>query len=121
MAGTASFRLPAMIPDFGEIQRLVGRGWYEFSIHAQHERLAEDLDVVEVEEAVQNGELLEEYPNDPRGWSCLVLGYTAAKPIHVVLGWAPSRRGDIGVLRIITVYLPRPPRWRDPRTRGGRR
>ena len=110
-----------MIPDFGEIQRLVGQGRYEVSAHAQRERLAEDLDVVELEGAIEQGELLEEYPDDPRGWSCLVLGYAGARPVHVVLGWAHSRREDARVPRIITVYVPGPPKWRDSRTRGASR
>jgi hypothetical protein len=107
--------------DLSEIQRLVSQGRYELSIHAQRERLEEDLDVVEIEEAIGKGELLEEYSNDPRGWSCLVLGYAGARPIHIVLGWARSRSQDSRILRIITVYIPLPPKWRDPRTRGGGR
>jgi hypothetical protein len=109
-----------MIPDFGEIQRLVSQGRYEFSIHAERERLAEDLDVVELELAIGNGEILEEYPDDTRGWSCLMLGYAGAKPIHLVIGWAGSMGQNFGILRIITVYLPNPPWWRTPRDRGER-
>jgi hypothetical protein len=103
----------------GEIQQLVGQGWYEFSIHAQRERLDEDLDVTDIEAAILQGEILEDYPSDPRGESCLILGFAGQKPVHVVVGWA--RRGDQGerVLRIITVYVPRAPKWTDPRTRGG--
>jgi len=98
--------------DIDTIQRLVRQGEYEFSIHAQQERLEEDLDVTEIEAALMQGEILEAYPEDPRGESCLVLGYAGAKPIHAVLGWAS--------IRIITVYIPQPPKWHDPRTRGRR-
>ena len=55
--------------DLNEIQQLVRQGRYEFSIHAQQERLEEDLDVAEIEEAIAHGEILEEYPADPRGES----------------------------------------------------
>jgi hypothetical protein len=41
-------------------------------MHAQQERLADDLDVTEVEEAIVQGEILESYPHDPRGESCLM-------------------------------------------------
>jgi hypothetical protein len=34
----------------------------------------------------------------------------------VVMGWASGRGGP--TLRIITVYVPGPPRWSNPRTRG---
>ncbi len=102
-----------------EIRSLVGQGHYEFSIHAQQERLEEDLDVIEIEEALVQGTILEDYPDDQRGESCLVLGYASDKPIHVVVEWARKNR-DERVLRIITVYLPKPPKWVNPQTRGVR-
>jgi hypothetical protein len=70
--------------DRREIEQLVAQGRYEFSLHAQQERLADDLDVVEIEAALQHGEVLERYPTDPRGESCLVLGFSGAQAIHVV-------------------------------------
>jgi hypothetical protein len=105
--------------DLQEIQRLVGHGNYELSIHAQQERLEENLDITEIEAAlVGNAEILEEYPNDPRGESCLALGFFGARPIHVVLGWAKRKQDGSKKLRIITVYIPSLPKWTDPRTRG---
>jgi len=74
--------------DLAELYSLVTQGHYEFSAHAQRERLADDLDVIEIEQALLNGEILEQYPSDRRGESCLVLGFSGARPIHVVLGWA---------------------------------
>lgn len=102
--------------DINEIQRLVRQGKYEFSVHAQQERLDEDLDVTEVERALTDGEMVEDYPDDPRGESCLVLGYAGTKPIHSVLGWA-RKSVDERILRIITVYIPQLPKWKDVRTR----
>jgi hypothetical protein len=103
--------------DIDEIQQLVRQGRYEVSIHAQQERLEEDLDVTAIEEALVQGEILEDYPEDPRGESCLVLGYAGTKPIHTVVGWARRSPGE-RILRFITVYIPQPPKWTDPRTRG---
>ena len=68
-----------------EIKRLIREGRYEVSIHAQQERLEDDLDIEEIESAVLQGDLIEDYPTDPRGPSCLVGGLVGAKPIHVVL------------------------------------
>lgn len=83
--------------DLAEIQRLIRQGQYEFSLHAQQERLSENLDITEIEEAIiHQGEILEEYPDDPRGESCLVLGVAGTKPIHVVLGWARKGREGEG-------------------------
>ena len=95
-------------------------GKYEFSIHAQQERLEEDLDATDTEDAIAHGEILEEYPNDPRGESCLILGYVQRRPIHAVVGWATRRHDADKWLRVITVYSPRPPKWNDSRTRGER-
>ena len=49
-----------------EIQRLIREGRYEVSIHAQQERLEDDLDIEEIELAVLQGVLIEDYPTDPR-------------------------------------------------------
>jgi hypothetical protein len=106
--------------DIADIQQRIRAGEYEFSIHAQQERLEEDLDATDIEEAIAFGEILEEYPNDPRGESCLLLGHAQGRPIHAVVGWATRRGMAEKALRIITVYIPRPPKWSNPRTRGGR-
>jgi hypothetical protein len=104
-----------------EIQELVRTGKYEVSFHAQQERLEEDLDLVQIETAIINhGEILEQYPDDPRGESCLMLGFVESVPVHVVLGWATMKSGGDRLLRLITVYAPTPPKWINPRTRGGR-
>lgn len=83
--------------EIDEIHRLVQQGRYEFSFHAQQERLDEDLDVREVEEVIARSEILERYPTDPRGESCLVLGYARGRPMHAVVGWAGWKgRGGSG-------------------------
>ena len=68
-----------------ELRQLVRAGRYEVSLHAQQERLEDDLDLNEIEAAILQGELIEKYPNDPRGPSCLVGGLAGVKPLHVVL------------------------------------
>lgn len=99
--------------DIEWIKQRVRSGNHEFSGHADDERQAERISVAEVEGAILDGEILEDYPNDPRGPSCLVLGHgSLGYPIHVVCGQTPSRR-----LRFITVYIPSLPKWVDERTR----
>lgn len=62
----------------------------------------------EIEKAVMDGVLIEEYPEDARGHSCLILGYgDEDRPIHVVC--APKDE----YLAIITAYLPDVTRWSD--------
>lgn len=101
-----------------EIRQRIREGTYEFSIHAQQERLEDDLDVTEIETAILIGEIIEVYPQDPRGPSCLVAGYSGTRAVHIVLGWARPKSQSDKVLRVITVYIPRPPKWKDSRTRG---
>jgi len=80
--------------DLIEIRRRLRDDRYEFSFHAQQERLEENLDVEEIAEAIiGQSEILEEYPNDPRGESCLLLGFVGIQPIHVVVGGEKAARG----------------------------
>lgn len=98
-----------------EIQEKIRNEEYEISFHAEKERYSEDITIHDLETAIYNGEILENYPNDPRGRSCLVFGYSQNKPIHIVCGYTPLRW-----IRIITVYIPRLPKWIDERTRARR-
>jgi hypothetical protein len=91
----------------------VGREAYYFSRHGDQERQNENLTIAEVEAALLNGRVLEQYPDTGRGKSCLVAGFTAGGiPVHAVCG----RRGDCAV--IVTVYVPKPPKFKTPYERG---
>lgn len=75
----------------------------------------EDIPVDDVLRALSDVKVLEEYPEDRRGPSCLVLGYSpVGRPIHVVCATAQPH------LVLITVYEPRPPKWLTPTQRGPR-
>lgn len=99
--------------DIREIKEKIKLGEYEISYHAEKERYAEDIILADIETAIYNGEILEDYPNDPRGPSCLVLGYSQKRPIHIVCGYTSTKW-----IRIITVYLPKQPKWIDEKTRA---
>ncbi len=91
----------------------IRKGEYYFSKHGDQERQNDNLTIAEVEEALLGGRILEQYEDSGRGESCLVAGFTeAGKPIHIVCG----RRG--GWLVIITVYIPRPPKFKTLYERG---
>ncbi len=98
-----------------EIKEKIRREEYEISFHAEKERYAEDITISDLEKAISYGEILEDYLDDPRGQSCLILGYSQNMPIHIVCGYT-----TIKWLRIITVYIPKPPKWIDERTRTKR-
>ncbi|HCX90982.1 MAG: hypothetical protein COW04_01040 [Deltaproteobacteria bacterium CG12_big_fil_rev_8_21_14_0_65_43_10] len=100
-----------------EIKEKIMRDEYEISFHAEKERYPEDITISDLETAISNGEILEDYPNDPRGPSCLILGYSQNRAIHIICGYTLMEW-----IRIITVYIPKLPKWIDERTRakGGR-
>ena len=96
------------------IRALVRRSRYRLSLHAERERDADRIQVSELEEALSSDglELIEDYPEDPRGHSHLVLGFTQAEnPVHAVCAVHEA------VLVIITVYRPDPKLWQDYRIR----
>lgn len=100
-----------------EIREQIKYGKYEICFHAEKERYAEDISISDLETGISGGEILEDYANDPRGPSCLILGYSQNRPIHIVCGYT-----SIKWIRIITVYIPKLPKWANERTRvkGGK-
>ena len=86
-----------------------------FLPHALRQMLRPDrmISTLEVRSAIDHGEVIENYPEDARGHSCLLLSFgDQNRTIHVVC--AP--REDY--LAIITAYLPDPTEWSaDFRTR----
>jgi hypothetical protein len=80
------------------------------SAHALREADADGLALEQIEAATLAGECIEDYPSDPRGSSCLVLGQpSATSAIHALWGFdAPSQQAIL-----ITVYRPDPQRWSD--------
>lgn len=62
--------------------------------------------VAEVRAVIESGEIIEDYPEDVRGHSCLMLGRgDGDRPIHVVC--SPKEE----YLAVITAYLPDPDEW----------
>ncbi|MFQ5739491.1 MAG: DUF4258 domain-containing protein [Acidobacteriota bacterium] len=60
----------------------------------------------EVRDVTEIGEIIEDYPEDPRGHSCLMLGGgEGGRPIHVVC--SPKEE----YLAIITAYVPSEEDW----------
>lgn len=97
----------------GQIRAKIATGQFEFSKHAVDQSLIRRISVQELREAIANGELIEEYPEDKYGPSLLVLGFTqAGRPLHIQCSY-PSRP----LVKIITLYQPDPSLWTDFRVR----
>ena len=62
----------------------------------------------EVQTVVDFGNVIEDYPDDPRGHSCLLGGYTErGRQVHVVC----SPKDEY--LAVVTAYVPDPAQWED--------
>jgi len=89
-----------------EIRRRVERGAYVVSFTHTERLRRRRISAGDIERAVGNGAIIENYPNDPRGPSCLVLGHSGKRSIHVVCGRLSSDE-----ILIITAYQPDPEEW----------
>lgn len=86
---------------------------YEYSLHAVDQSILRHILRREIEEAIENGEIIEDYPEDKYGPSCLIYGTTAqGRHLHVQCSY-PSRPQ----IKIITVYQPDPNEWIDYKKR----
>ncbi len=95
------------------IQAKVAAGEFELSRHAVDQSLLRHIRVQEIREAIASGEIIEDYPNDKYGPSCLMLGYTQSlRPLHTQCSH-PVRP----LIKIITVYEPDANLWDDLKIR----
>lgn len=99
--------------DIEWIKNKIRNGEEFFSRHAEQERQNDNLTLAEVREALLNGLIVEHYEDTGRGESCLVAGFTnQGKPVHVVCGERMKK------VIIVTVYIPSPPKFKNPYERG---
>jgi len=95
------------MPLIEAIRTKVAADLFEFSQHAIDQAILRHVNVQEVREAITRGAVIEDYPEDKYGPSCLILGFTRMdRPIHVHCSY-PSRP----LVKIITVYEPDPNEW----------
>ena len=93
----------------GQIQALVERGETRISLHGYDELADDQISVRDVVGGLKDAILIEDYPDYPKGPSCLVLQRDGAgRLIHVVWG-IPA--GRISPAVVITAYRPDPAKW----------
>lgn len=91
------------------IQRKIEKGQFEFSQHATDQSILRRITIQELREVVAECELIEDYPDDKYGPSCLLFGYTSSsRPLHIHCSY-PSRP----IIKIIKLYEPNPSKWID--------
>ena len=97
-----------------EIQLKVAADDFEFSRHAVDQTLRRRISVQELREAIADSQVIENYPDDKYGPSCLLLGLIQnLKPLHIQRSY-PIRP----LVKVITVYEPDPMQWVDFKVRN---
>jgi hypothetical protein len=102
--------------DFDSIRAKIGTGKYNIAFTHTDKLRRRRISARNIEDAVRSGSVIENYSNDPRGASCLILGMVGRRPLHVVCGCL-----DAEEILIITAYEPDPREWEnDWKTRKAR-
>jgi len=74
-------------------------------------RIERGLSAEDMEKAILEGEIIEEYADDNPYPSCLINGFIKVKlPLHIVCALADR-------VKIITIYIPKEDEWNEYRTR----
>jgi len=91
--------------DLTKIQETVKDNRHRFTLHALERIIERDIQPAEIKKAILNGEVIECYPEDKYGPSCLILGRCARKILHIQCSQDP--------VWIITAYDPSlsPEKW----------
>lgn len=99
--------------DISDLQKLCGGGSIRWTGHVLKRLLQRGIAQADVIQAIQTGEIIEDYPNDYPYPSCLLLGTDAiGAPLHVCCGRGP------GEIWMITAYHPNLDEWEtDLKTR----
>lgn len=100
-----------MTMSLNEIQEKIQKGEYRLSDHAVKRMIQRSIERDEVIEAICNGEIIEEYPEDKYSPSCLVYGKTkTGRDLHVQVSLPPK-------VVIVTTYPPDFNEWIDCKIR----
>lgn len=98
-----------------QIEELIGLlrdGKVIWTEHCSFRMYQRGIHKIEIESAIVNGMVVEQYPEDYPYPSCLIAGHdTKGKTIHIVCGLGDEN------LYIITVYYPNILKWKNGITR----
>lgn len=80
---------------------------FRYTKHGAEQRINRRISSNEIEEVVLDGEIIEDYPFDKYGPSCLISGKTEqGRTLHIQIALYP-------IISIVTVYEPNPEKWID--------
>jgi hypothetical protein len=106
-----------MLPDLVTIAECFRTRRYSITKHGYEELDKDSITIEILEDALghDSPEVIENYPDDPRGTSCLIIGWFEPDlPIHVCIGVSD------GLPEVITAYRPSSIKFRQPEFRRRR-
>ena len=93
--------------DLKNIREKITKDGFDLSEHAHKERQIEKISIKEIKQTILENDIIEEYPKDPRGSSCLI----GNKNLHVDCGFRNKK------VLVVTNYRPKEPIWINWKTR----
>jgi hypothetical protein len=104
-------------PDIATLRARFSLGRYSISFTHTEKLRSRRIRVLDLEKAIANGRIIESYLDDPRGPSCLVLGWAGRRALHVVCACLDEEQ-----ILVVTAYEPSPDEWNaDFETRARRK
>ena len=98
-----------MPPSIEAIREKIEQNDFELSKHAVDQSIVRNIQIIEIKEAISQGQVIEDYTNDKYGASCLISGFTTNnRPLHIQCSY-PERP----LIKIITIYQPSTQRWNN--------
>ena len=91
-----------------DIRRKIGEGKYAIAFTHTEKLRSRRIRATDIEAAIKSGKIIENYPNDPRGASCLILGRVGTRPLHILFA-----RLEAEEMLVVTAYEPDPDEWED--------
>ena len=86
------------MPPSIEAREKIEQNDFELSKHAVDQSIVRNIQIIEIKEAIFQGQVIEDYPNDKYGSSCLISGSTTNnRPLHIQCSY-PERP----LIKIIT-------------------
>lgn len=79
-----------------------------FRVHAVQRMFERNISAKKVVEAIQWGQIIDDYSTEAPEPSRLILGFQGKRPFHMVI----SENSKANVIVIITAYIPDPEKWK---------